>query len=387
MAKILICVGAFEPSNVLGGMAIVAADHAFALAGRGHEVTVLTTNLASLRPAKKLPHGESLCRGVVRVHALDAQLWYPHFSAVRVPALSGWLQAHSHRFDLFHIHFARDHLSFGVAQHAIVTGKPVALQTHGNFHRNQFPHRLFDRMFTQPLLHGATAVLALQDVERRQLLSMAPRARIQIMPNGIPLPAVASDWSEQRLAGRIRIVFIGRLSAVKRVMDLIEAAKLLCDRGLDVDCEIVGPDEGELKPAQMRIEILGLIARVRFTGALSRADTLARLRAASVYVQPSVWESFSLTTLEALALGIPAIITTGNEFAQRYAQAGVTTVIEPGPEAIARAVQALIARPQAAAEQSQKGMQWVRAHFSIERVAKELEAVYAGMLSSYGSQT
>ncbi len=375
MSRILICVGGFEPSLIYGGQAAAAADHAYGLAERGHDVSVLTTNLISLKPVQRHALTTVEQRGV-RIHYLHALVPYPHFSAVIVPGLRAWLRRELPSFDLMHIHFPREFLSIGAAAAAREMRKPYVVQTHGTLHRTELQHRLVDRLFVRKALHGAAAVLALQQEEERQLKAIAPDARVERIANGIPMPEGSPQWSPERLRGVPKLVFLARLAPVKGVLDLVEAAALLKTRGVHARYEIVGPDGGDLAAAQERVRALGLADAFEFAGAVPRDEALRRLAGAAIHVQPSHWECFSLTTLEALSVGTPCIVTKGNELWQELRAAGAALVVEPGAASFADGIAQVLRDAALASSLSQQGHQWVRENCSLPAVIDRLEEIY-----------
>lgn len=99
---------------------------------------------------------------------------------------------------------------------------------------------------------------------------------------------------------------VGRLATQKGVRYLIEAAPAILRRYPDAHFVIVGdgPERGRL---EARSVALGIERRVHFTGAMTRPwSALARC---SVIALPSLWEGMPLTLLEALALGMPLVVT------------------------------------------------------------------------------
>jgi glycosyltransferase involved in cell wall biosynthesis len=322
-------------------------------------------------------HHESFVeRGGVRIHYLPARVLYPHFSAVHVHGLRAWLRQHLERFDVVHVHFAREYLAVTCAAAARAAGKPHVLQTHGTLHNRRWIHRLFDAAFTRAALRGASAVLHLQEEEARQLRAIEPRVKLEPLPNGIAMPDEPPTWSVARLHQEPTIAFIGTLAPVKRVLDLVDAVHLLAQRGLQTRCEIIGPDGGELSRARSRARELEISERIHFAGALPRAEAMRHLAEAAIYVQPSAWESFSLTTFEAMARGVPCVVTSASEFATRLREAAAAAVVDPGADRIAGAVEQILRQPVETAAFASRGRDWTAASFSLENVVDRLTAIY-----------
>jgi glycosyltransferase involved in cell wall biosynthesis len=100
------------------------------------------------------------------------------------------------------------------------------------------------------------------------------------------------------------IVFLGRLDEEKYIHEAIEALVRLQD--LDAKLVIIG--DGEVRPRlEARARELGLADRVRFTGRVSDEELRGELTRASVFAMPSRAELQSISTMEALASGLPVV--------------------------------------------------------------------------------
>jgi len=146
-----------------------------------------------------------------------------------------------------------------------------------------------------------------------------PRDRVRYLPNAVDIahfrPARADERSAARRAARwpleARIcVYVGRLSAEKGVMELLEAWRQLNPAGWVL--ALVGPDMPghpiDVGPKARRfVAEHALGDRVIFHG--ESTDTAPLLRAADLYVQPSHYESFSNALVEAMGTGLPVVAT------------------------------------------------------------------------------
>ncbi len=126
--------------------------------------------------------------------------------------------------------------------------------------------------------------------------------------NGIDddvLDAALGDAAE-RLPGRPRFVWLGRMSPEKRLLPFLEA---LAQARIDADVEIIGGG-GQEKAARRLVQRHDLAGTVSFAGRLPYAQTLRRIAAADAVVQTSIgFETQGMTVFEAAALGTPAVIS------------------------------------------------------------------------------
>jgi len=171
---------------------------------------------------------------------------------------------------------------------------------------------------------------------------LGPRASITIAPNGIDLEAVRSSYPDQAATD---LVVVSRLMAHKRIDMLLDAIALLHAERLPVTCRIIGdgPQRDELRD---RARALGVEHAVDFCHDVrEQKEVYALIKAAKVFVFPSAREGFGIAVLEALACGVPVIVTSAPDNLARHlvAQSGTGTICDPTAPAIADAVKSVLA--------------------------------------------
>jgi glycosyltransferase involved in cell wall biosynthesis len=157
-------------------------------------------------------------------------------------------------------------------------------------------------------------------LEREALRAGMPARRVHYLPPGVDLSRfrrasagerarlrAALDWPED---ARV-VLFVGRLSVEKGAMDLLHAWRIADRR--DATLVLVGPDMPGHPwdvgaPGRALVAQHGLADRVRFAG--PALDTAPIYRAADVFVQPSHFEAFGSSAVEAMASGLP-IVSSG----------------------------------------------------------------------------
>lgn len=176
---------------------------------------------------------------------------------------------------------------------------------------------------------------------------------------------------------------IGRLESEKGINDFIEAAGIVTQNRLpDVYFAIVG--SGSMRQTlEEQANRLGISDRVIFTG--PRSDIEAILAGLDVYVCSSLWEGLPTAVLESMAANVPVIATDipGN---QAIIENGINGVLIPvqKPEALANAIHSLLTSPQLRNNYSARSLITVK-NFSIEKVARDHEALYRSVLNRASS--
>jgi glycosyltransferase involved in cell wall biosynthesis len=145
------------------------------------------------------------------------------------------------------------------------------------------------------------------------------------------------------------------------------------------ELELVGDGDERSRITALRDD-LGLGDRVHISGA--RSDVRSRLELADVFVMSSLSEGISLTVLEAMAEGLPTVVTTvgGNP---EIVVDGVTGRLVPPREPIvfAKAVLEVLDDPARAARMGVAGRRRVEEHFDVRRMVRDYEALYDSLLA------
>jgi glycosyltransferase involved in cell wall biosynthesis len=182
---------------------------------------------------------------------------------------------------------------------------------------------------------------------------------------------------------RPRILAVGQLKEKKGFRDLLEACRLLLDRGVDVECEIVGegPQRAELEAL---LDRRSLRERVRLLGSLPHDAVIARYAEAGVFVLPCVIGSdgdrdgIPNVILEAMAMELP-VVSTRHSGIPEAVEDGVTgLLVPPGDEgALADALERLLSDPDLRERMGARGRERVAECFDVEANVGRLMAEFA----------
>ncbi|QOY96582.1 glycosyltransferase [Massilia sp. UMI-21] len=219
-------------------------------------------------------------------------------------------------------------------------------------------------------LESSSVVIALSSRWSAYLQGFAPRARIVVIPNSVPLPPAGADRAEPG-----RILFLGQVEARKGIYELVEALALLKERFPQARLAIGG--QGELEEVRRRARALGVLDRVEELGwvtAQRKQDELAR---AAMFCLPSHAEGLPMALLEAMAAG-KAVVSTGVggiPDALRDGDNGL--MVEPGKvEALAAALGALMGDDRERRRLGARARATIASEFESGVVIGQISAVY-----------
>jgi glycosyltransferase involved in cell wall biosynthesis len=222
--------------------------------------------------------------------------------------------------------------------------------------------------------------------------------RIAVIRNGVDLSRFGPRGDGESLRGEFGVpadaplvAVLSRLHRMKGLEYFLEAAAALQARHPAVRFLVVGGEcggtagggtripNGYGDDLQRRARRLGLEGRVLFTG--FRIDVPALLAQVAVSVLPSLSEGLSNSLLESMAAGVPVVATRvgGNP---EVVEDGVTGVLVPPRDAaaLARAIGGLIENRERARAMGLAGRRRAAERFSLERMARDTERLYLGLL-------
>ncbi|RSS84238.1 glycosyltransferase [Streptomyces sp. WAC06614] len=370
--KVLHAVTLHSTSHAFGGPVRVALNLATGLRGRGHEASLLALGEGFGDPWPTEVEG-------VPARLFPARRLLPlGFSGMTSPTLLATAGRLVRGADLVHVHLARDLVTLPVALAALRAGKPLVLQTHGMVDPSgKALAKVLDAVAVRRLLRGAGAVLYLTPHEKAGLDAVVggePLANTVHLVNGVP-----AQEERPAPAGPPRILYSARLQARKRPVDFVRAASLVRQRFPEARYVLAGPDEGESGAVAHEVDTLRLADRLTVPGALTSEQVQAELRRAHVYVLPSVDEPFPMSVLEALAVGVPVVVTRSNGLARAVAGSGAGRVVEPGPAGVAAGVLELLD------EDANRAASVAARKLAAEAYA--MDAVVDALLTVYGRLT
>lgn len=365
----------YAPAYAFGGVVRALEGLAQAQAAAGHHVTILTTDALSLD--SRLQAGEELRNGI---RVIRAKNWvyplrrYNLSSAFGMASRAKKLLAQA---DIVHLH------EFRTIENLLIVPqceKPIVLSPHGTLKletgRSQLKI-LWDKLLSPRIAPKIAHVIALAEAELADIQALWPhfgntKTAFSIVPNGVNLADFAMLPDDKAFRAKFGlgdariILFMGRLHERKGVEALTRA--FIAAQLPNTKLVLAGPDEG------MRSTLEHLAnENVILTGYLDGEERLGALAAASIFALPATGEGLSMAVLEALAAGLPVLLSHGCNLpeAETY---GAGRVIAPTVENLTMTMQAMFDAD--LAEMGKNARRLIHERFTWEQVVTQLDRVY-----------
>ena len=183
-----------------------------------------------------------------------------------------------------------------------------------------------------------------------------------VMPNGCDLPKISATEDEKAIIRRKHgiapgvpiFIFVGRLMWYKNIRLIIDAMRILKEKGRDFRMLFVGigPDEKAIRRYAAKVNVED---KVIFTGMIdNRRELQLYYAAASMLVFPSLFDTNGLVVREAAASATPSILVSGSCAAEGIADAETGFICSESPQSYAAKIDRLLDNPDLLARVGQK---------------------------------
>lgn len=388
--KILHVVPSYFPAVRYGGPILSVHGLCKALAARGCEVEVFTTNVDGPRESN-VPLG-------VPVDMDGVKVWYFPVPALRrlywSPALGAALRRHVERFDVVHTHSVFLWPTWAASRAARDRRVPYVMAPRGMLVRelirrkSTLAKKLWINLVERKNLALASLIHFTSQVEADDANALGLQFRKScIIPNGLelsePVRGPTIDTPDAATAGHEPyLLFLGRISWKKGLDRLIRAMPAV------PDCRLVvaGNDEEGLQPRLQAIAAqAGVDGRVIFAGPVYGEDKAALLRRARMLVLPSYSENFGNVVLEAMAAGCPVVVTPEVGAADIVRDSGAGAVMAGDPAVLGEGIRRMMADPEGLVRMGKKGREIVQRRYSWGIISRKMEKAYRDAIEDSGT--
>lgn len=349
---------------ILGGIENHLKLLAEGQAARGHDVTALVTNPDGLRSTVTMENGVR----VVRAGRLATVASTP--LSVALP----WRLLREQP-DVVHLHFP--YPVGETAQWLLRRGRATVITYHSDVVKQATILKVY-RPVMERVLRKADAIIIGSPPMRGSAYLTAYQDKLRLIPYGIPLARFKKPGFSPAADGDFTLLFVGRLRYYKGLDYLIRALPQIPARLRVVG---IGPMEVEWRALAQET---GVADRIEWLGETPDEELPAIYHSADLFVLPASHssEAFGLVQVEAMAAGLPVVCTelgTGTTYVNLD---GVTGLVAPprDPDALAAAINALIADPARRAAMGRAAQERVAQEFDLDVMVDRALALYGELI-------
>lgn len=376
----------FAPAFGYGGppRSILALCRAQQAAGL--DVQVLTTTANGDNPLPALPQGTTYDGVPVKyfpVRGPALLFWAPELGAALEAAAGGADVIHTH--GLFNVPAWQAHRASRRHERPLVISARGMLEPEARAH-HAFRKRAAWTLFDRRAVEDAALIHTTSSRETASVRATRPQAKIAEIPNAIdvnPDGVTAADRQAVRSrlgigAGERIVLFLGRLHPIKRLDLLARAFAAIARNDQDVRLVIAGGGDADVRECVER-HLGDAAARVIWPGPVEGRERDALLAETATLVLCSNSENFGMSVAEALAFGVPPVVTRTCPW-QALEESGAGFWVAQTAEDIARGVRAVLDDPAAARAMGARGRQLAADRFHPAAIGAEWASEYEALV-------
>ncbi len=377
--------------QVRGGTSTAALDMVKALRNTGIDAEIATTNDNGVS-VLDVPLNQRTEYEEVPVY------FFPRFSpaiaSIREFAfsrqLTAWLRQNIAKYDVLHIHAIFSYPSTVAMAIARLQGIPYIVIPHGllcewSLQQSAYKKGIYLKLIERANLNHSQALHFTSAKEQQEVSHLGLKTPHFILPHGLSIPASIPN-ARHRLRKELQIsadepviLFLSRLHIKKGLDYLIPALGKLTHHRFTFVLAGNGSPEYEAEIESLLVSH-GIRDRTHVVGFVEgeRKDLL--LQGSDLFALTSHSENFAVVVLEALAVGLPVLVTPGVALASIVKQHTLGYVPEMDVLAITHAIDNFLKHPQAAEEMSDRGRKLVMEKYTWEKIACKIQQFYTEIL-------
>lgn len=389
--NILHVVPSFAPCFSHGGVVNASYQIAKKQIEAGHNVSVYTTDNCDKRLKFEDNYNVDV-DGIKVYYFKNLSNKFKNKFTIDTPASSlRYIKKTIKNFDIIHIHEHRHSLAIAAHRYAKKNKIPYVLQAHGSvlpFFQKEKLKDIFDKLWGFDILHDASRVFALTEVEKEQYLKMGiSNEKVEIVPLGINL----NEYNDLPAEGRFKskynmseddklILFLGRIHEIKGLDLLINSFNNV--KNDNAKLAIVGGDYGFKDELLKLIKKYSLHDRIVFPGVLTGKKKIEALVDCDIFVMPSRYESFTTSGLEAMACRKPLILTRNNHI-HTWVKDNTGLVCEFDENELTDCIETLLDDEKLSEKFGNTGRELIENKYDWNKVEKQIEIIYQKCIDEY----
>jgi glycosyltransferase involved in cell wall biosynthesis len=298
-------------------------------------------------------------------------------------SLARWLRRHVREFDVVHIHAVLSHASLSAASACRTQRVPYVLRPLGtlapwSLRQKAIRKRVMLALGARRAILAAGALHCTSDEERRGIERAFPGANAVVIPLGIDsvfFDETPVSWPE-RNSDRY-VLALSRIHPKKNLEALIEAF-LAVTAGQHEPWRLVIAGDGEAQYVEGLRQLArqkGGDGRVTFPGWVDGLKKRALIQKASLFALASFHENFGVSVLEALASGVPAILSSEVDLSETVRQHGAGWIVEPAVDSLRAGLTEALSDPVERSSRAASARVLAK-RFAWPGIAMELSSLY-----------
>lgn len=295
--------------------------------------------------------------------------------------LMRWARAEAQSFDIVHTHGAWTYTTLRGLRLAKAAGRPAVLTPHEtltNFDiaKSHFPIRLIKRGLRALYLNTFDLVIFTSRLEARDSEVERMRSRVVVIPHPLFAPARPQRRFREPGNAGLCLGYLGRFDPKKNVDLLLETIADLPPR---VVLKVAG-DGPFAASHRARARALAIDDRVEWLGFIGEEAKVPFFDSIDLLAMPSSYECFGMAAAEALAAGVPVLVSTRTGIAEMVRRHDCGYVVEPLRSDFRSALEAILTSPEDLRARGERAIRAANVELSLASHGRSLKEQYEFLL-------
>ncbi len=386
--KVLHVIPSLSPT--LGGPTQVALNIVKALRGQGIDAEIVTTNQDG-KGVLDVPLNRL-------VEYQDVPVWFlPAFGYslkeyLFSSALTKWLWQHINKYDILDNHYLFSYAPTCAGVIARWKKIPYTVRTQGQLapwalKQSILKKQLYTAIVERHNLNQAAAIHCTTSGEVEDLRKFGINTPTITLPLGVEQPEKLSAAKSELYQlynipqERLIILFLSRLHYKKRPDLLINSLSKIVAQNRNFHLIMAGSGEKDyINYLQQLVHKYDLINHVSFPGFITGRQKNILLQGSDIFALPSYSENFGIAVAEAMAAGLPVIVTAGVQIAPEIATAHAGIIIE-GETELTNAITKLLKSTQLRSQLSKNAIELTKKRYAWSPISRQLSYFYAEIIN------
>lgn len=384
--KILHVIPSYIPVYKHGGPVKGVHDLCRMLVNKGHQVSVFTTNSDRSKKLDVLLGKTHYIDGV-EVNYYPVKFWRNYYYS---SDLSKALKKHIQEFDIAHIHSVFLYPTRITSYWCKKKNIPYLINPFGALDsdminlKSSFLKRIYIKLIETSNINNAAMIHLASEYEKKRFLCLEFDVPTAVVARGIFLKEYERQLAGKslqiiypQLRGKKIILFLGRIHPKKGLEKLGLAFKEIIKKKKDVRLVITGDGEKEyVKKIKSFYKKLGLLDKTVFTGMLLGEEKLSAFYSSEIFVLSSYGENFGIAALEAMACGLPVVISKKVGLFSDVKEYQTGFVVGNEVADIERAIEEIIDNRKLKDGMAQNSKKLIQDKFGIDKITDQMVKVY-----------
>jgi glycosyltransferase involved in cell wall biosynthesis len=236
------------------------------------------------------------------------------------------LKKQSQEVDTVHLHSVWQHYNIIFARYLKSIGKPYIVTIHSGLTEDRIKQSrywvklIYHKLLQKKIFDDASGIQAITREEITDIAKYTSNENIFFVQNGIDLDNFKLKPKKYGQNKKdITCGYLGRFGEEKNIESLIKAISTLSKERLqNLKCLLIGPIDAEGKRLQQLVHVLNLGQHIEFTGPIYGEKKYKTLKELDFYVHPAYSDVVSIAVMEAMASGLPCVITRTSQVSYYY---------------------------------------------------------------------